>query len=899
MSIIENTAQTPVDVLDYIPGGRGMPRWVYVDPERVSFTLDESTRTLCVWWDHQDRTAAGHGPVRDNIDAFDEYAQVLGNVYHSFYRQPEWPKNLFYYEPNPEIIERNVEVTGWAANKVRVDLPDEVVPEGDWYTAPSNVAFPIDQLDRDRETNTNAADPIDASDAMELLREPSSWLPTWVFWDPSESHETLDLAALCQDALITIHADEEHPTNRDNLFDPEWLAQGHLPLFRRAYWPDGLFRVAGVIRYDDGEGPRRYQVPTYFKEPGPNAEALSIRRPAVRYPTAAQFIHARVGLIDLARQPGRRIRSTHWIQWDVANGEGDHSIHLTPSDGGYRIGDPVPGIAKSPSAGVISLYRHRHWPLHTWSAVWDGEEPFFKDDAFGPRQNEEADTSTYSNPVEERQNFQYPKWIKPNWHSTLSAAADKRYIVVNVSHNRATVGSMGDHHPITHWTDTERPKKAVYFRQRSFPTGVYRRMDLHKLTVRSGRIRVYDLVQDDEPCKADAPEPWHSQTLTDWIAQLSERMGRPIFTSPEEGTPFLAIENPALNRNATGFRFKLQDREIQAYFSGSVHVDAGRASNLSDDHNTYHWGAKYRTGVRLNFDPCMIHYVAGQEGVEGDALSYLLAQIEDFFANYEDPDITEELAEQVWNRVSNRVQRFDNDVMNAQQTIERRQRDLDSAVQTLQQIYERRSFFADLSQAKFRSILRRHRRLVERQGALVFDSNRLNLKMEPFEIEGQEIGPLLISMTLNETAFRVHVKSANTERARINQSQHGYCHPHVDKGNGRICWGTGGNIASDLANGFDPLEYLFATANFLKDGYHAAGAYVRIDQWRPRQVWWCEHCEAEHPNGEQCPQYCSHCGEYVDMDEHEHCTTHRRCWNNLDDDDCPQCAEASEQAQAS
>jgi hypothetical protein len=897
MSIIENTAQTPVDILDFIPDGRGMPRWVYVDPSRVSFTLDENTKTLCVWWSQQSRTAAGHGPVRDNIDAFDEYAQVLGTIYRSFCRKPEWPKNLFYYHTNPQISERNVEVTGWAVNRVNVELPDDPVPEGDWYTPPPNVAFPMRQLDRQTEVSTSATDPVDAPDAMIALRDPIAEINRWVFWDPAEAHETLDLDALCGDALITVHADEEHATNRDNLFDPHWLGQGHLPLFRRAYWPDGLFRVASIIRYDDGDGPRRYQVPPFRSEPHPDAEALSIRRPAVGYPTAEHFIFSRVGLIDLINQPGRRIRSTHWVHWDVQNTEGTNSLHLTPRQGtSYEIGNPIEGIVKSGDAGVITLYRHKYWPLGVWSAVWDGEEPFFKSDAFGPRQDEASDTSTYHAPVSDRQNFQYPKWIKPIWHNTLSSAADSRYIVVNVSNNRATVGSMGDHHPITYWTDTERPKKAVYFRQRSFPTGVYRRLDLHKLTSRAGRIRVYDLVQDDEPCKADAPEPWFRQRLTELIAQMSERLGRPIHSHPDQGTPFLALEDPLANRNATGFRFTFQGREMQAYHSGSVRIDAGRASYLSDDQNAYHWGAKYRTGVKLNFDPCMIQYV--DEG-EGDALSTLLSTLEDFFANYEDPDITEELAEQVWNRVSSRVQRFDNDVANAQQLIERRQRDLDSAVQSLQQIYERRSFFAELTMPRFRSILRQHRRLVERQGALTFDSNRVKLKMESFEIEGQQIGPLLISMTLNETAFRVKVTSANTQEAITNQSQHGYCHPHVDKGNGRICWGTGGNLASDLANGFNPLEYLFATANFLRDGYHAAGAYIRIDQWQPRRVWWCEHCEAEHPNGEQCPHYCSHCEEYVDMDEHEHCTTHRRCWNNMDDDDCPQCAEASEQAQAS
>ena len=898
MSIIENTPQTAFDILDYIPGDRGMPRWVYVEPSRVSIEFTQDTKTLCVWWDHRNRNAAGNGRVTDNIEAFNEYARVLGEVYKSFYRKPEWPKNLFYYIPDPDVLEQNVAIEGWAADRVGVDLPDVEVPAVNLFEAPANRAFVMEQLNRFAEDSPLASDPIDAPDALATLRTPDALLNRWVFWDPSIEHATLSAESLAGDTLVTVHPEEDAPIDREGLFDPVWLTQGHVPYFRRAYWPDGLFRIAGIIRFGDGEGPRAYQVPCFSNEPPANAEALSIRRPAVSYPTAEHFIGGRIGLATLLAQPGRRIRSTHWILWDMGSEISDASLHLTPTGSTYSVSDAIEGIVKSSEPGIITLYRYKHWPSHTWSAVWDGEETFFKEDAFGPFQDEQSDTSTHQAPVTDRQEFQFPKWIKPVWHSTLSVASDKRYIVVNISHNRATVGSMGDHHPITYWTDTDQPKKAVYFRERSFPAGVYRRLDRHSLSVRAGRIRIATYVHQDEPCHTTAPAPWYSERLAQWVERMSERLGRPIHSHPDQGTPFLSVEDPGHNRGSAGFRFTFGGAEMQAQSSMHVHIDEGdNITNLTCDNNQIYWGSKYRTGIKLHFDPHMLHYVEGQEGVEGHPLDAILSSFEEFFATYEDPDITEELSEQVWNRVANRVNRFDNDVERAKQSIRSKQEHLDAAVQHLQSLYERRSFFADLSQAKFRSILRRNRRLIERQGSLTFDGNMIKLKVDPFEIQGQPIGPLMVSMTLNETAFRVKVTSTNSEQSQANLSQQGYCHPHVDSRSHRICWGTGGNIAAELANGFDPLEYLFATVQFLKEGYHAEGAYVRIDQWRPRQVWWCEHCEADHPNGEDCPHLCRHCGEYVDMDEHEHCSDHRVCWNNLDDDDCPRCAEASEQAE--
>jgi hypothetical protein len=105
-----------------------------------------------------------------------------------------------------------------------------------------------------------------------------------------------------------------------------------------------------------------------------------------------------------------------------------------------------------------------------------------------------------------------------------------------------------------------------------------------------------------------------------------------------------------------------------------------------------------------------------------------------------------------------------------------------------------------------------------------------------------------------------------------------------------VCWGTGRTTASNFESSTNPLEYLWWAAETLRTGYNEGDAYVRISNWNPKPVWYCEHCDEDHPEGERCPEECSYCESQVDWGEHNTCGRHRQCWDDDDTDGCPDCA---------
>lgn len=162
--------------------------------------------------------------------------------------------------------------------------------------------------------------------------------------------------------------------------------------------------------------------------------------------------------------------------------------------------------------------------------------------------------------------------------------------------------------------------------------------------------------------------------------------------------------------------------------------------------------------------------------------------------------------------------------------------------------------------------------------------------VDEFESEGIKLGPFRISLTLN--TMRLRVELLNQENA----SHSGQPHPHVGL-DGSVCWGDHTRLRDRLAEGLSPYEYLFQTVDLLKNGYFPEGAYHRLDAWSRPPTWYCDHCDLDHPNGENCPYWCSECNSYVDdMDEHEYCPDHG-CYDvpyEYNHHECPGC-EAEEE----
>jgi hypothetical protein len=181
---------------------------------------------------------------------------------------------------------------------------------------------------------------------------------------------------------------------------------------------------------------------------------------------------------------------------------------------------------------------------------------------------------------------------------------------------------------------------------------------------------------------------------------------------------------------------------------------------------------------------------------------------------------------------------------------------------------------------------------VRAKGTLEIASSELKYTIPEFEMHDPEygddvpIGPLRITLDLHE--YSLHVAALD------NMSIDGYPHPHVSS-SGHICWGGRENgtlpLYEQVANGFNPFELLFFTANFLRTVYTDNDAHQRLADWGGRdRGWWCEYCDIDHPSGEGCPNYCGECDSNVDWDYHQTCNRHG-CWNEDDYEECPGCEE--------
>jgi len=205
-----------------------------------------------------------------------------------------------------------------------------------------------------------------------------------------------------------------------------------------------------------------------------------------------------------------------------------------------------------------------------------------------------------------------------------------------------------------------------------------------------------------------------------------------------------------------------------------------------------------------------------------------------------------------------------------------------------------------LNREKYQEASANWGRILDSVGEIGIDRNSsgrptaVTLNMPQFVLEDVELGDYKISLELSSLEIDV-------ENIGNTKSYDGYPHPHVSS-DGEICWGDAPRRVFDVLNRANPFEILFCVADFLKTSYTPGGAYRRLEDWHgdgEEDSWFCDFCEARHPDDDSCPQYCGECENNVEnWDEHHTCFEHYRCWDERsltaehrseDPNECPEC----------
>lgn len=247
-------------------------------------------------------------------------------------------------------------------------------------------------------------------------------------------------------------------------------------------------------------------------------------------------------------------------------------------------------------------------------------------------------------------------------------------------------------------------------------------------------------------------------------------------------------------------------------------------------------------------------------------------------------------------------------------------------IKTLQEIHTmQRQGVEDLQQslrAYADSINLNNLRVHDRTIEYVVDRFKLYHNGQHEGFEYAEVGPFKIVLDRQTLALTVHATNGNTPETQTIRSRGNHIHPHVS-GDGMVCWGgsapdnntpSGRALVAQIMRRRNMFELLFYAVDFFKRGYYSGDAYEQLSGWvqDPHQnEWFCDHCEEYHPNGEDCPQICQDCGEYVDWELHRHCPEHG-CYDmetSMPDRDpanyesahlehCPTCVEEREAREA-
>lgn len=904
-----NLPNRPIDILDYVPSDRGYPVWVFFDLDKCDIT--PGTKTVSIY--HQD--GDNHPPNQGEITCFEEHVRVLGNEYTEFVRLEHWPSNLFIQMASGhaeyDVLDSEIDINGWVCDRIEVFLGGWEVPSVPFFQNPpiiwdtnnhsANRYFSIS----DQYTWDN---PIHGNRLIEMVDTGGQFeVPKWVFFRTPAPH-VIDVA----DDISMIHFYSSGDHSFGYGFNHEGpVEDGHerLSYFRRNWWPAGVYRLAELYYTDSVEANDVVQIPIFSDEPNrDDAERMVFGM--LPYPTITQY-RDRVTLeypiisgtadFDIAQLNNSRCPWVYWKPDGDSNTEKQRCIHISPDRVVERDSEE---ITRSETEGALSLYRFEYWPHNVWASSWKFNEddvsvPVFEESSFGRVCGREDETSP-DNPIRLEAQFDFQKWVSPEWDSRTWSTSGDGYIHVSISNSRwyAEPRQSRANYHIAGWRTTRRLPEATYYRRAAFPTGVWRRVDRFEDTL----TRRYDVTSarmivkrhNDEPGQPDCEGPWYSARVRDWVTRVSEKLGRPIFSDPSQGTPWLKFWTPQQAESITssispvigGHRIYLPVGELPR-IRGQA-----RGTSIYDDHRDYHYARRYRGGVAIACNPCEVRWSDPErEGVERPEhpLDHILYQFEEWFIGYHDPDVVEDMVDDVFEKFKIKTRAFTEQIATEQRRIRDMHGRIEVSARKIASLHEQESYYSLMTKGRFRKTLEANRNMISNLGTLMLDGDQLSLVMNQFEIEGQMIGPLVIHMTISGSTYPVTVSS------QANQSQYGNPHPHVDT-DGRVCWGRGQNLAAQFSVGADPLEFMFWAAEQMRINYRADDAYCKIDNWTRKEVWWCDHCETEHPNGQECPHYCPACDLHVDMDDHQTCAEHG-CWNTLQHDGCPACEEQRNAAQ--
>lgn len=907
---LRNKPNQPINVHDYPLWTQGAPRCVYVDP--CQYQLPEGTKTIVV-------RASPEGAFY-SLHTFEEYESGDGG--HAFVRDESWPANVFL-----SIREIRWESSGDYRNAggilvIRAQIPNLHATAqsifGDDFEWPEGLSCP--------HVATVAMDPrITVQDALFSAPEPLEKLletecegtiaaPTHI-WVPNNRHKTIE---------FTYNSDATGVPVRTN-FDDVWThhveddadpdRKIRLYYFRRNRWPAGLFRLAQSYRYDN-EG--KVIVSVQEEQPRGNTTIRVREWPRLTYPTG-RGLRERLNLNNHIQRGGAPPDGMPWITHDPGSAAGgtagDRILHVTyrrsgsqyiirsqitsvPGDNGYTNLSTSTGTAEGEI--IRSYYRFNAWPQYIWSSEWnDDDTTLFGPDVFGERMSPESDETTFDAAASDA--FAYQKWFIFNSSHIESVYQGDTLWVVQQNGGVAVErpNHTGAGHHTTMWNAEQQPRRATYTRRGWWPHGIYRRLDDYQLQSSDYYdVQFRKLGSSDEPGLRPLEEGvrWGSTAIHQWVSELEEEIGRTIFERPEDGMPWLSFHTDSF----------LPGRQYLAVFNdiplpmmpgarnASLDTDGQlHQGEIYDQHQSYTIATQYRTGLAFHVRPDCVYYNSPPPEGQGlpHPLHHYLESARSYFEEFEDPDLVRDLAIELHGRTHVRTRAWQRSMHDKQAQVQSLNQRMMTCIGQINEYRRKMAYYEGMDVDRFKEILERNRLLVETQGALTYGNNHLTLKMSPFNIEGQPIGPLTLKMTTDDQ-FGIKVTGY---RPSGNLSQYGHPHPHVDP-NGVICWGSGSQIAANLSAGIDPLEFLFATAQFLQNGYAEGDAYCKIRDWRPYRVWHCTHCDANHPEGEQCPDTCRHCLTIVDPDDHDYCAEHQHCFSYEDDGGCHACEDALEEA---
>lgn len=922
--MLPNTHADPVDILDYTPLDRGLPRWVFFDLDKMD--IPDETLTISIF---SDGGTSSRPPDDSQITQFSQYVRVLGEEYIEYIRHAAWPKNLFMRlsTVDYDVVDDEIDVDGWICDRIEVYSLHEFGPSDEQVESVANPAVLWDVNNHSAERyfqvdqTYQSGNPMPGGRLMEIIAHGAeAELPKWVFFPSTPPHLSgLDMALV---KMLHFSSDGNHGFGYSlNHPGPVPAESQRVSYFRRSWWPVGAYRLAEVYYTDSVGSNDLVQIPIFDDEPSAE-NAHRMITGMLEHPTGQEYSQ-RLDL-NVALSNGSALQLTSsWISWAPpdehaeelsVSGRATQCAHLKPTPETYgattlRVSEEMEYCDDS---GVLSLYRFERWPINVWSHLWkindDGErEVQYGPSAFG-RVCGREDSTTLDNPIHLEAEFDFQKWVRPEWDSRHISAYTEAYINVGIVNSRwsATARRQRDPYHISGWNDRGRGNgaEATYYRRPSFPVGLWRRVDSFTDHVHPGRRGSASMSverHEDEPGQPDCEGPWYNSRLRDWVQRVSEQLGRPIFSDPSQGMPWLKFWTPEQSDGITssitprvgGHHIYMPVGELPRIRGQS------RGTNVQGDLGDFYYARRYRSGVALAFNPCALQWTTreAEEGTERPEhpIDHVLAQFEEWFLNYHDPDVVEDMVDDVFEKFRMKTRGFQERINNEQRTIRRMHDQIAGVATRIAGLYEQKSYYDTMTKGRFRKTLEANRSLISNLGTLTLDGEALVLVMNQFEIEGQMIGPLVITMTISGTTYPVRVTT------QANASQYGNAHPHVDV-DGRVCWGSrgGSEIASQMSVGADPLEFMFWAAEMLRINYRADDAYCKIHNWDRKEVWWCDHCEVEHPNGTHCPNQCAACSQYVDMDDHATCAhdDNHGCWNTLEHSDCPVCAEQRNAAQA-